>query len=65
MVSIDQGLSRKNEYYADGCIAFDTNVDHLAVAETDRHGNLIYHKVIPFDLTGKTSEQREHPVPGT
>lgn len=59
MVSIDQGLSRKNEYYADGCIAFDTNVDHLAVAETDRHGNLIYHKVIPFDLTGKTSEQRE------
>ena len=59
MVSVEQELPRKNEYYIDGCISFDTNVDHLAMTELDRHGNLIHHEVIRFDITGKTNEQRE------
>ena len=59
MVSIEQNLPRKNEYYADGCVSFDTNVDHLAMTELDKHGNLIHHEVIRFDITGKTNEQRE------
>ena len=49
----------KNESFETGCIAFDSNVDHLAVADVDKHGNLLSHQVIPFDLTGKTSEQRK------
>ena len=59
MVSVEQELPRKNEYYADGCISFDTNVDHLAMAELDRHGNLIHHEVICFNVVGKTDKQRE------
>jgi len=45
---------------SDGCIAFDTNVDHLAVAELDRYGNLLDKTTIPFKLDGLTSEQAEH-----
>lgn len=59
MMSVEQELPRQNEYYADGCISFDTNVDHLAMTELDRHGNLIHHEVIRFDITGKTNGQRE------
>lgn len=59
MVSLGQELPRKNEYYSNGCVSFDTNVDHLAMAEIDKHGNLIHHEVIPFDITGKTNAQRE------
>ncbi|MBS0647999.1 MAG: hypothetical protein JSS10_02090 [Verrucomicrobia bacterium] len=35
----------------------DINTDHLAVAETDRFGNLIYKETIPLNLFGKTKEQ--------
>ena len=59
MVSVEQELSRKNEYNSNGCVSFDTNVDHLAMTEIDKHGNLIHHEVIPFDITGKTNKQRE------
>ena len=59
MVSLGRELPRKNEYYSNGCVSFDTNVDHLAMAEIDKHGNLIHHEVIPFDITGKTNAQRE------
>lgn len=59
MVSAEQELPRQNEYYTDGCVSFDTNVDHLAMTELDRHGNLIHHEVIRFDIAGKTNEQRE------
>lgn len=58
MVSVEQELPRKNEYYTDGCVSFDTNVDHLAMTELDKNGNLIHHEVIRFDITGKTNEQR-------
>ena len=59
MVSAEQELPRQNEYYTDGCVSFDTNVDHLAMTELDKHGNLIHHEVIRFDIAGKTNEQRE------
>ena len=49
---------RKNDYYADGCISFDMNVDNISVSELDRNGNLLMHKVIPFHLDYKTSGQR-------
>lgn len=42
-----------------GVIGVDINADHLAIAETDKHGNLVSHKVIPYDLSG-TSGQNEH-----
>ena len=51
---------RMNNYYKDGCIAFDTNVDHFAVAEIDGNGNLLQHKIIKFNIRGKSSEQIEH-----
>lgn len=31
MVSVEHKSPRKNEYYADGCISFDTNVEHLVI----------------------------------
>ena len=51
--------SQKNYDFSKGCVAFDTNVDHMAYAELDRHGNLLSHHVIPFQLHGLTTEQRE------
>lgn len=51
---------KRNGYFAGGCIGFDTNADNLAVSETDENGNLLFHKIIHFDLAGKTSSQREH-----
>jgi IS605 OrfB family transposase len=40
-----------------GCIGVDINSDHLAVAETDRFGNCVKHKIIPLVLYGKDSHQ--------
>lgn len=40
-----------------GAIGVDVNADHLAVAETDRFGNLIAVRRIPLPLYGKTTEQ--------
>ena len=51
--------SQKNYDFSEGCVAFDTNVDHLAYTELDRHGNLLSHHVIPFQLHGLTTGQRE------
>ena len=42
-----------------GTIGVDINADHLAIAETDKHGNIVSHKTIPYDLSG-TSGQNEH-----
>ena len=50
----------KNEDYSTGCIAFDTNVDHLAVSETDAYGNLVSFTTIPFHLDGVSSEKATH-----
>lgn len=40
-----------------GVIGLDINVDHLALSETDRHGNPILKKTIPFNLYGKNTHQ--------
>ena len=40
-----------------GYIGIDLNIDHLAVAETDRFGNLIGAQSLPLCLYGKTKEQ--------
>jgi IS605 OrfB family transposase len=40
-----------------GVIGLDINADHLALVETDRFGNPISKKVIPFNLHGKSSDQ--------
>jgi IS605 OrfB family transposase len=42
-----------------GAIGIDINSDHLAVVETDRHGNPIYSETIPYALYGKTQNQRK------
>jgi len=56
---VEVSNSQKNYDFSEGCVAFDTNVDHLAYAELDRHGNLLSHHVIPFQLHGLTTGQRE------
>jgi IS605 OrfB family transposase len=40
-----------------GVIGVDINVDHLALAETDRFGNPIYKKSIPLNTYGKNHHQ--------
>jgi IS605 OrfB family transposase len=40
-----------------GAIGVDINVDHLAVSETDRFGNLIGTRRIALSLYGKTQQQ--------
>jgi IS605 OrfB family transposase len=40
-----------------GSIGVDLNADHIAVAETDRFGNLIYSARIPLITYGKSQEQ--------
>lgn len=41
-----------------GAVGADFNADHLAVAETDRHGNLIAHQRIDLDTRGMNADQR-------
>lgn len=40
-----------------GVIGIDINSDHLALVETDRHGNPIFKQTIPLTLYGKTKGQ--------
>ncbi len=40
-----------------GVIGLDINADHLALVETNRSGNPLSKKVIPFNLYGKSSNQ--------
>jgi IS605 OrfB family transposase len=42
-----------------GAVGVDINADHLALAETDRCGNLVRVKRIPCVTHGKSSEQRK------
>jgi IS605 OrfB family transposase len=41
-----------------GAVGADFNADHLAVAETDRHGNLLAHQRIDLDTRGMNADQR-------
>ena len=49
----DPCTSRENT----GAVGLDINIDHLALVETDRFGNPISKKTIPFNLYGKSSDQ--------
>jgi len=49
---------RKNWYYGNGCVSFDTNADNLSVTILDGSGNILRHKVFYFDLEGKSSGER-------
>lgn len=46
-----------NHCYDDGCVAFDMNYDHLAVAELGPQGKLLKHWVVHFKMFGQTSDQ--------
>lgn len=50
---------RKNFSPALGAVGVDINADHLAVAETDRFGNLVHSFSVPCVTHGKTSDQRK------
>ena len=43
-----------------GAVGIDINVDHIALCETDRHGNCIQFKIIELPIKGKNSNQRKH-----
>lgn len=49
-----------NICYDDGCVAFDMNYDHLAVAEINQYGQLKTHFTVPFKMDGRTSGQIEN-----
>ena len=42
-----------------GAVGIDLNADCIAIAETDRFGNLVYSKVISCSTYGKTGNQRK------
>lgn len=42
-----------------GAIGVDINADHLAMTETDQHGNPIYTERVPLVTYGKSTEQTE------
>jgi IS605 OrfB family transposase len=46
-----------NYYKGDGAIGLDMNYDHAALAETDRHGNLVDWLTVPYNLDGLTKGQ--------
>ena len=48
-----------------GTVGIDINVDHIALCETDRHGNCVLLKTIPMNLTNKTRNQRKHIIRNT
>ena len=42
-----------------GMFGVDFNADHLAITETDSSGNPVSSYSLPFDMSGKTSDQRD------
>ena len=50
---------RINDYYGEGCVSFDSNVDNISFTETDKYGNLLHHEIIKFDLNGRSSGHRK------
>lgn len=41
-----------------GVIGVDINVDHIALCEINEHGNIVNTKVIPYELKGRSKNQR-------
>lgn len=59
---------RYSDYIFDidkGVVGIDINNDHIALSETDRHGNMLACREIPFDLNHKTSSQRNWIIENT
>lgn len=56
--------SHKNNYFDEGCIAFDMNYDNIAMAELDKCGNLLHHKTFHFQpelvSSGQLEQQLSH-----
>ena len=48
-----------------GAVGIDINVDHIALCETDRHGNCVLFKTIPMNLINKNRNQRKHIIRNT
>ena len=48
-----------------GAVGIDINVDHIALCETDRHGNCVLFKTIPMSLINKNRNQRKHIIRNT
>ena len=48
-----------------GVVGIDINNDHIALSETDEHGNMIHCREIPFDLSKKLTNQRNWIIENT
>ena len=46
-----------NYYLSDGVLGVDSNLDHFAVANVSKDGNLLNTKIISFDILNKSSGQ--------
>lgn len=57
-VSIEQRKAPTQSKEQNGSLGIDFNVGHLAVAETDRFGNIVHKMNIPCVTYGKTKNQR-------
>jgi len=57
-VTIDKDLAALKSKKELGRIGVDINENHIAIAETDRFGNIIDKKTIPISTYGKTKNQR-------
>jgi IS605 OrfB family transposase len=57
-VSIEQKAPEKKSKESLGSIGIDINAGHLAIAETDRFGNIIAKKSIPCSTYGKSTNAR-------
>ena len=56
-VTVDKDKPNKTSNSNIGMIGLDINVNHIALAETDHFGNIIYKKNIPLNLYGKDKNQ--------
>ncbi|MES1265178.1 MAG: hypothetical protein ABUU24_05935, partial [Variovorax sp.] len=54
--------SRAKPDFQLGAVGVDINADHLAVADVDRHGNLVHVASVPCVTHGKTTLQRQDAV---
>lgn len=63
IVSVSVPLPKKkyvNYDVSTGVVSIDINVDHIALTELDKNGNLIYQRVIPFHIYHKNKGTVDH-----
>ena len=56
-VTVDKDRPNEISDSKAGMIGLDINVNHIAMAETDHYGNIVYKKNIPINLYGKDKNQ--------